>query len=332
VTIERPAGILSWPWVFIGDYDLNGEVSISDLTPLAMRLGNTVDGVLGDAVEYEGDPDVVCDGDLNREVNIADLTQIGQHYGQRLAGFHVYKSDDWWRDYPRPEFSAPALTQYSQASLGQSVADTAVTRRKIVLGVTEDPRGDYWWVVPYGNGWEGKASSSALETGIRPARHDLDFGLQWDAETETLSWNWNLVGDSTRSTEVNLADLSPIALSLGTLPENLPGSSSYLADVCRNGIVDMVDMVPVYFYLYENVNGISVFTAATIGELPTDPYVVPTAQALVDVPMVYDPVPAAGTSTILGSLPSGTYAWIRPFTDVAASREYGAASEVIQIP
>ena len=97
---------LRWTEVLIGDYDGNGEVSISDLVPLAKHYGRTVayrpaeeagglawwpegnvDG--GDPINWEL---ARVDGNHDGLINISDVTNIAQHWAERLDGYLVYRS------------------------------------------------------------------------------------------------------------------------------------------------------------------------------------------------------------------------------------------------
>ena len=73
---------LDWAYYQVGDYDQNGEVNISDLTPVGIHLGKNT-----------GSPDWmtarVADGDANGEVNIADITPLGANFGANVHGFVV---------------------------------------------------------------------------------------------------------------------------------------------------------------------------------------------------------------------------------------------------
>jgi hypothetical protein len=73
---------LSWLHVQTGDYDLNGEVNISDLTPVGIYLGTNSSSINWLAAQ-------VADGDLNGEINIADVTPIGQNFGIQNHGFVI---------------------------------------------------------------------------------------------------------------------------------------------------------------------------------------------------------------------------------------------------
>lgn len=83
---------LFWHYYNQGDYDQNGLVNISDLTPLGIRLGESGPfspaSILG-----------VVDGDGNGQINISDITPIGVNFGASIASFNIYASDDI-ADYP----------------------------------------------------------------------------------------------------------------------------------------------------------------------------------------------------------------------------------------
>ncbi len=76
--------LLSWEERNIGDYDNNGLVSISDITPIGLLFHETLAG---------HDPPgevVLVDGDGNGEINLADLTPIARNFGRGLVGYGLY--------------------------------------------------------------------------------------------------------------------------------------------------------------------------------------------------------------------------------------------------
>jgi len=93
---------LSWFYNQRGDYDLNGEVNASDLTPIGIYFGAKT----GDANWNQAQ---VADGDHNGEVNIADVSPIGQNFGIQTAGY-VVEAQDYggspWREYGFAPFAA----------------------------------------------------------------------------------------------------------------------------------------------------------------------------------------------------------------------------------
>lgn len=77
---------LSWTERNLGDYDLNGEVGISDITPIALNYLAVVDDSLGDD-EWEA----IIDGDNSGEIGISDITPIALNYLTVLSGYRVYR-------------------------------------------------------------------------------------------------------------------------------------------------------------------------------------------------------------------------------------------------
>ncbi|MCB1221695.1 MAG: PQQ-binding-like beta-propeller repeat protein [Planctomycetales bacterium] len=73
---------VGWYYQNTGDYDLNGQVTISDLTPVGVGFQST-EGSSGWFTKG------VADGDRNGEVNLADITPIGVHFGNAVTGYIV---------------------------------------------------------------------------------------------------------------------------------------------------------------------------------------------------------------------------------------------------
>ena len=123
----------------IGDYDGNGEVGISDITPLGLLFGETVeyddpDLHEGFAFWPAGDPDgdgranwlkARVDGDGNGEINTADITPIAIHFGEHADGWRVeqrFGAEEEFSLLPNPddeqaEFSV-AWTGQASGSIG----------------------------------------------------------------------------------------------------------------------------------------------------------------------------------------------------------------------
>ena len=77
---------LEWTQVNTGDYDFNGEVNISDLTPLGVNYLRTYERQGPGARELT---EYWVDGDANGEINIGDVTPIGVNYGAVIAGYNI---------------------------------------------------------------------------------------------------------------------------------------------------------------------------------------------------------------------------------------------------
>jgi PKD repeat protein len=98
----------------VGDYDGNGEVGISDITPLGIYFGQSVEyddpeDHGGIAYWPSGDPDgegranwlrARVDGDGNGVINVADITPIAVHFQEHADGWLVEQ-----RFSPEGEFS-----------------------------------------------------------------------------------------------------------------------------------------------------------------------------------------------------------------------------------
>ena len=78
---------LSWHYYCSGDYNQDGSVGVSDITPLAMHYGETHEE--GDLNSFAA----VVDGSGDLTVNIADVTPIAMNYGVDFAGYLVETSD-----------------------------------------------------------------------------------------------------------------------------------------------------------------------------------------------------------------------------------------------
>ncbi|MCB1219289.1 MAG: hypothetical protein H7A35_05415 [Planctomycetales bacterium] len=79
--------ILSWSYLNPGDYDQNGIVSISDLTPLGQNFGAT-GPFASDSAQW------IVDGDGNGEINLADISVIGQNFGNTVSAYELWASKD----------------------------------------------------------------------------------------------------------------------------------------------------------------------------------------------------------------------------------------------
>jgi hypothetical protein len=103
---------LTWHYRNLGDYDQNGTVGISDITPLAMHYGEDVP---------DGDPErnsiqAVVDGSGNNIVDIADITPIAMFYGTCCAGYSIRSATS------HPE-SVDETTEIDAASIALAEGD-----------------------------------------------------------------------------------------------------------------------------------------------------------------------------------------------------------------
>jgi len=74
---------LQWDELNSGDGDNSGDVSIADISPIAMNYGDSsIDGI-------DDDEDFLADYDRNGTVGISDITPMAMFYGVDIAGYQV---------------------------------------------------------------------------------------------------------------------------------------------------------------------------------------------------------------------------------------------------
>ncbi|MEP0813752.1 MAG: PKD domain-containing protein [bacterium] len=73
-------GNFAWKYYHQGDYNLDGEVSVADITPIALNYLQSVSDGNADNVQR------FIDGDLSGEIGVSDITPIALNY---LASYHV---------------------------------------------------------------------------------------------------------------------------------------------------------------------------------------------------------------------------------------------------
>ena len=151
--------LLSWRYCNEGDYDQNGEVNISDLTPLGLYFNQSCSWPA-----EENSAKSCADGDRNGQINISDLTPIGRNLGCSLQWWNIYLCGDV-AQYP----SSPSAGNGSATLLGpRQLAEHDVTttpasdRLLFTAGVAAPNPADVYWVRPVDNaGAEGIASNYA---------------------------------------------------------------------------------------------------------------------------------------------------------------------------
>jgi len=79
---EGGQAIFTWSYRQHGDYDLNGIVTVSDLTQVGVHFGKTT-------TDADWQVAQLADGDGNGEVGVSDVTPIGQNFGGRLDGYEL---------------------------------------------------------------------------------------------------------------------------------------------------------------------------------------------------------------------------------------------------
>ncbi|MCD6119853.1 PKD domain-containing protein [bacterium] len=89
LTFDEETNILTWSYMNLGDYNLDGEVSLSDIRPIAIHYGvKPNDGIGNDARESW------IDGDNSGEIGISDIAIIAANYLSNVSGYTILTSDD----------------------------------------------------------------------------------------------------------------------------------------------------------------------------------------------------------------------------------------------
>ncbi|MEZ5339602.1 MAG: PKD domain-containing protein [bacterium] len=150
-------GELSWFYRNTGDYDQNGIVTISDLTPMGVNFGDSQTGGFDDSTAQS-----VVDGDGNGQINISDITPIGIGFGRSSSGgFNIYRSGNA-SDYPADPLggNGTGASLLGNLPFSAAVGNPTVDRMAFSFTVSDPGVPGFYWVRPLdGAGNEGFASS-----------------------------------------------------------------------------------------------------------------------------------------------------------------------------
>ncbi len=154
---------LEWTYRNIGDYNLDGLVGVTDLTPIGQHYEVSA-----------SDPDwgmaQRADGNADGLVTVSDITPIGQHYQSFVAGYNIYGADSV--DGARSAVASlglPAVQSPGQLRMSCEVLSDGF---------------EYYWVVPHdGDGHEGEPSLPSVPSGDAVL---VQFGSTTALVTQTL--------------------------------------------------------------------------------------------------------------------------------------------------
>lgn len=157
---------LSWTYANVGDYDLNGEVNGSDITPIVLHFGKT-------AASADWAEAGAADGDGNGEVNLSDITPIALNYGSSVSGYIVLGSESE-ADYPSglTGNDGPGTQVLGEVSLGELSVDEFGRQTYNVTPSTQ-LASNLYWVRPVLDSQRGDASYPSTNVGI-----GLDFEVR----------------------------------------------------------------------------------------------------------------------------------------------------------
>jgi hypothetical protein len=198
---------LSWRYKNLGDYDQDGTVGISDITPLAVHFSQTYD------TETEADSiQAVIDGSGNGKIGIEDITPLAASFSASVAQYSVQGGDQ----------QQGPFTEVSTAQLPADGRGDARLAFSLSLGA--QPAYTYWRIVPVdGEGSTSETSNVVVLNveapvrvlGVSPlngaANSEVSFTLFYTG-TGPFTFEWNFGGGAAPNTSTAAqptATLSP---------------------------------------------------------------------------------------------------------------------------
>lgn len=276
---------IKWPYVLRGDTDQNGEVGLSDLTPIGMHYG--------EAVPTLDDPSFVwinplagigrsraADADGDGEVSIADLTPIGAAFGWKAAPtFEVYGSLSP-ADYPADAISpnGPGASLLATVSLSdwedQQPLDIHLQAEKswrYYLTEVDPLEGQAVFWVRSGKGGAGAPAQSVRLDPIdyRPCADAWTAaGLLFDpGYPPRLEWCYWNSGDCNQDGLVFFDDVPWYGQFIGLgYPDYY--SAPFMSDVDLNDEINLSDMYPIGAHVGWQVAGYRVYASNNSADYP----------------------------------------------------------------
>jgi len=219
---------LSWHYRNLGDYDQNGTVGISDITPIAMHYNETY--TLTDVNCLLA----VIDGSGNGVVDIADITPLAINYGVDCEGYNV-EGDDTWQS---------PFNEVDTISLGEATG----AERKQFAYMLNPPEYDYYRVVPKDSvGVSGEPSSIAAIHGgegpsiisVSPTAGLVGSEVTFTAEVSgdaPFIYQWNFGGGATPDTSTEQSPTVTLG-DAGTYSASVSASNAFGDDIFNFALV-----------------------------------------------------------------------------------------------
>ena len=323
-------GVLRWYHTCPGDYNQDGLVNASDITPLGVNIELSA---LPDAFPVRTHYSVI-DGDQNGMLTIADMTTIGAHFNlDVLGGYNVYAAHSL-DEYPETNAapSKPGAQLMANVALAATVTaadDTAEfkgrkvrARKKFRFEPLNPMEYQYWWLRPVDkDGNEGTPSTPVIDIGFSVPRNDESAALaSWDAGTGILSWYYYNHGDYNCDGLVGVSDMIVLGFIMGS-EVAIENSMADVLDGDGNGVIDMGDTGPIGANLNNEVAGYNVYAVAHTAAYPASNDTRSTIEPLTSVEHPRDPPFPGGPdvpyrpllSVELPEVTPGTYLWVRPY-------------------
>ncbi len=162
---------LRWDYYYPGDYNQDGLVGVSDLTPLGAHLdergdslGKWYDEELEQYVPlgYAFDPDSllwVIDGSGDGFITVSDITQIGQHFDEGVESFRLFESAVPSRDMPQANGDPSTILPLATVPFSTAQGMAGQERIWFNLPLLSARDGFSYWLRPLKEEAEGTASN-----------------------------------------------------------------------------------------------------------------------------------------------------------------------------
>ena len=243
-------GALLWYYNNPGDYNQDGIVNASDITPLGLHFGEIADS----GSFWEGSAQWLIDGDHNGVINAADITPIGANFGNALlGGFNVYEArslDDYPVTNAGPNSAVARLLGH--IDLADTITNPSEIKDRLLefsFQVSDPVEGYFYWVRPVGlDGSEGIPSEPVAKLGYKAPTSSHSTALAWwEESTHTLTWLYANAGDANQDGVVDPADLTAIGQHFLEQSPGFPApwpeaSIMYMIDVDSNGEINVADI------------------------------------------------------------------------------------------
>ena len=225
---------LEWTQVNTGDYNHDGLVSVSDITPLGQNFARS-------GPWQPSEPEFWVDGDRNGVINISDITPIAVNFSHQISGYNIYRVGG----------SNPPAD-----GLLQSVPDSAATKpnklpRRYSVLVNCPPDGTFT-VRPVDNlGEEGVESDPFFLSSLPAVQLNLDITGQmlYDQQSGLPSAFSNdtvilrIIDDIEEVNGVEIGGISPLAEGQFAV-SGLPREQALFLQIAYQPVVDLSSGAP----------------------------------------------------------------------------------------
>ncbi|MEP0815421.1 MAG: PKD domain-containing protein [bacterium] len=280
---------IAWRYYLMGDYDLNGEVGVADVTPIALHFNTSVtDGVQDNVQSF-------IDGDGDLFVGVSDITPIALNYQARynvLFGIYSSAASPTW---PLSQWEGSAL-YFNYGAFDTSIPGTVELS---INKTTSDSHygwcsvdidtagagifsGNYFFGVRDANEPPDFASSAAFTlagadapnigsvtpTGGQP-NSSVQFTVNLLAGTAPLTYSWDFGGGATPDTSTDESPTVTLSSTSGVYDASVTVTNAFGSDTFDwqlgvGNLPDITGVSPTNGQTGENVT----FTATVTGDAP----------------------------------------------------------------